>query len=117
MAVFLILVHYHEVFTLDCLIVISVKNNDNKCFLWCHIRHLNPLNMHPERRTKAVKKTVNDMIFIMKALNVLFLEKIRRLNKKIISALMYFVMKMILFILFIYQIKNLKTDGFTVDNR
>ena len=22
---------------------INVKNSDNKCFLWCHIRHLNPL--------------------------------------------------------------------------
>ena len=23
--------------------LINIKNNDNKCFLWCHIRHLNPL--------------------------------------------------------------------------
>ena len=22
--------------------LINIKNNDNKCFLWCHIRHLNP---------------------------------------------------------------------------
>ena len=21
--------------------LINIKNNDNKCFLWCHIRHLN----------------------------------------------------------------------------
>ena len=26
--------------------LISIKNNDNKCFLWCHIRHLNPLKIH-----------------------------------------------------------------------
>ena len=26
--------------------LISFKNNDNKCFLWCHIRHLNQLKMH-----------------------------------------------------------------------
>ena len=23
--------------------LINIKSNDNKCFLWCHIRHLNPL--------------------------------------------------------------------------
>ena len=23
--------------------LINIKKNDNKCFLWCHIRHLNPL--------------------------------------------------------------------------
>ena len=21
--------------------LINIKNNDNKCFLWCHVRHLN----------------------------------------------------------------------------
>ena len=29
--------------------LINTQNNDNKCFLWCHIRHLNPLKIHPER--------------------------------------------------------------------
>ena len=28
--------------------LINIKNNDNKCFLWCHIRHLNPLKIHLE---------------------------------------------------------------------
>ena len=32
--------------------LISIKNNDNKCFLWCHIRHLNSLKIHPERIKK-----------------------------------------------------------------
>ena len=27
--------------------LINFKKNDNKCFLWCHIRHLNPLKIHP----------------------------------------------------------------------
>ena len=35
---------------------INIKSNDNKCFLWCHIRHLNPLKIHPERITKVDKK-------------------------------------------------------------
>ena len=36
--------------------LINIKNNDNKCFLWCHIRHLNPLKIHPEGITKVDKK-------------------------------------------------------------
>ena len=41
--------------------LVNIKNNDNKCFLWCHIRHLNPLKTHSERITKADKKVVNDL--------------------------------------------------------
>ena len=74
--------------------LINIKNNDDKCFLWCHIKHLNPLNKNNERIIKADKKRL--MILIMKVLIFLFLKKIiGRLNKKIIFALMYFVMKMI----------------------
>ena len=41
--------------------LINIKNNGNKCFLWCHIRHLSPLNINPERITKADNKMVNDL--------------------------------------------------------
>ena len=36
--------------------LINIKNNDQKCFLWCHVRHINPLKEHPERITKINKK-------------------------------------------------------------
>ena len=36
--------------------LIITKNNGKKCFLWCHIRHLNPLKAHLEIITKAHKK-------------------------------------------------------------
>ena len=42
-------------------VLINTKNNDNKCFIWCHIRHLTPLNIHLERITKAEKNMVNDL--------------------------------------------------------
>ena len=42
-------------------VLINIKSNDNKCFLWCHIRHLNPLKIHPERVTEADKNMVNDL--------------------------------------------------------
>ena len=41
--------------------LINIKNNDNKCFLWCHVRHLNPLDKIPQRITKEDKKMINDL--------------------------------------------------------
>ena len=41
----------------------NIKNNDNKCFPWCHISHLNPLKIHPERITKVDKKIINDLAY------------------------------------------------------
>ena len=41
--------------------LINIKNNNNKCFLRCHIRHLNPLKRHPERITIADIKMVYDL--------------------------------------------------------
>ena len=41
--------------------LINIKNNDNKCFLWCHIRNLNPLKIHRERITKVDKKMIYDL--------------------------------------------------------
>ena len=29
--------------------LINMKNEDNECFRWCHIRHLNPQDKYPER--------------------------------------------------------------------
>ena len=57
--------------------------------------------MHSERITKADKKMVNDLDY-----EVIDFPVLARLNKKIIFALMYFVMKIIWFILFMYQMKN-----------
>ena len=37
--------------------LINIKNKDQKCFLWRHVRHINPLEEHPERITKEDKKT------------------------------------------------------------
>ena len=29
--------------------LINLKNEDPKCFLWCHVRHLNPQKKDPQR--------------------------------------------------------------------
>ena len=36
--------------------LINIKNKDQKCFLWCHVRHINPSKEHPERILKNDKK-------------------------------------------------------------
>ena len=41
--------------------MINIKNSNNKCLLWCHIRHLNLLKIHPERIAKADENMVNDL--------------------------------------------------------
>ena len=38
--------------------LINTKNKDQKCFLWCHVRHINPSKEHPERIRKIDKKLV-----------------------------------------------------------
>ena len=47
--------------------LINIKNKDNECFRWCHIRHLNPQIEHPERIKKGDKQMINELIMaIMK---------------------------------------------------
>ena len=38
--------------------LINIKNKDQKCFLWYHVRHINPSKEHPERIRKVDKKLV-----------------------------------------------------------
>ena len=41
--------------------LISIKNNDQKRFLWCHVRHINPVKIHSEGITREDKKLVNNL--------------------------------------------------------
>ena len=40
--------------------LINIKNIDQKCFLWCHIRQINQVKIHPERITQKDKEMIND---------------------------------------------------------
>ena len=80
--------------------LVNIKNNDQKCFLGCHIRHINPLKEHPERITKIDREIASN----------LYKKKImKRLKYKTIFVLMCFVMKMRWFFQIMFLIKNLKT--------
>ena len=41
--------------------LINIINNYQKCFLWCHIRHINPVKIHPERITENDRKIANSL--------------------------------------------------------
>ena len=36
---------------------INIKNKDQKCFLWCHVRHINHSKEYPEIIRKIDQKT------------------------------------------------------------
>ena len=73
--------------------LINIKNKDQKCFLWCHVRHINPSKEHPERIKKTDKKLLKNLI--MMKLSFLFKKKIlAKLKKRTIFVLMSLVMKM-----------------------
>ena len=61
--IFQLIDHYLEVLILTYVELrsprkglINIKNKDQKCFLWCHVRHINPSKEHPERILKTDKK-------------------------------------------------------------
>ena len=41
--------------------LLNIKNKDQKCFLWCRIRHINPPKEHPERIKKTDKKIAEEL--------------------------------------------------------
>ena len=41
--------------------LINIKNKDQKCFLWCHVRHISPSKEHPERIFKNDKKFIEKL--------------------------------------------------------
>ena len=43
--------------------LINIKNKDLKCFLWCHIRLINPTNTFPEIIKKKDKEIVSTLYY------------------------------------------------------
>ena len=41
--------------------LINIKNKDQKCFLWSHVRHIDSSKEHPERIKKTDKKIVEKL--------------------------------------------------------
>ena len=57
--------------------LINIKNEDNECFRWCHIRHLNPQNKNPQRITKTDKNFIKQLDYS----NIEFPVTVKQINK------------------------------------
>ena len=44
--------------------LINIRCKDQKCFLWCHVRYINPSKEHPERMKKTDKKLLKSLIIM-----------------------------------------------------
>ena len=57
--------------------LINIKNKDNECFRWCHIRHLNPQDKNPQRITKTDKNFIKQLDYS----NIEFPVTVKQINK------------------------------------
>ena len=73
--------------------LININNNDQKCFLWCHVRHVNPVKRHPERITEKDKEIVHNLDYRKNEFPVSNEDFLIKSKRKMTFALMSFVMK------------------------
>ena len=57
--------------------LINIKNEDDECFRWCHIRHLNPQRKNPQRIKKDDKQYIGGLDYT----NVVFPVSQKQYNK------------------------------------
>ena len=41
--------------------LINLRNTENKCFMWCHVRHLNPVGDNVSRIKKVDRKIASTL--------------------------------------------------------
>ena len=56
--------------------LINLKNKDNECFRWCHIRHLNPQDKDSQRIKKTDKKYIGELDYS----NIKFPVTVKQIN-------------------------------------
>ena len=63
--------------------LINMKNKDNECFRWCHIRYLNPQDKYPQRIKNIDKEYINNLDYsgIEFPVNVKHYNKIEKQNE------------------------------------
>ena len=71
--------------------LINLQNDDNECFRWCHIRHLNPLSHHNERITQKDRKMAQTLDYtgVTFPVTIRDMGKIEKQNKININAYLY----------------------------
>ena len=87
--------------------LINMKNEDNECFRWCHIRHLNPQEKNPQRIKKSDKAFIKNLNYSGIEFPVTT-KQYNKIEKIMRSTSMYLIMKKNKNIPFMYQKKSMK---------
>ena len=61
--------------------LINLKNKDNECLRWCHIRHLNSQMKNPQRIKKCDKEYIEKLDYV----GIKFISIIKFKNKTILE--------------------------------
>ena len=84
--------------------LIKIKNDDNECFRWCHVRHLNPLRHHNERITQKDREIAKTLDYrgVTFPVTIRDIGKIENQNKININVFVYDE--------YVFPIRNSKTE-------
>ena len=84
--------------------LINIKNDDNECFRWCHVRHLNPVKKDPQtitQKDRGIAKTL-DYTGVTFPVTIRDMGKIENQNKININVFGYDE--------YVFPIRNSKTE-------
>ena len=71
--------------------LINLQNDDNKCFLWCHVRHLNQIENNPQRVKETDKAFAKELDYtgVTFPVTIRDMSKTEKQNKININAYVY----------------------------
>lgn len=87
--------------------LINMKNEDNQCFRWCHIRHLNPQDTNTQRIKKSDKVVIKNLDYTGIEFPVT-IKQVNKIEKQNNISINIFGMKTNNHILSMYQKKGMK---------
>ena len=71
--------------------LINLQNDDNECFRWCHVRHINPIENNPQRITQKDRKIAQTLDYtgVTFPVTIKDMGHIEKQNKININAYLY----------------------------
>ena len=71
--------------------LINLQNDDNECFRWCHVRHINPIEKNPQRITQKDRKIAQTLDYtgVTFPVTIKDMGRIEKQNKININAYLY----------------------------
>ena len=71
--------------------LINLQNDDNECFRWCHVRHINPIKKDPQRITQKDRRIAQTLNYtgVTFPVTIRDMSRIEKQNKININAYLY----------------------------